>query len=1130
MTRLDRVIILWTTSFALVATIASAARAGALLNQPSSYNANTKTVPGSVRTSYGPVSGSSSLFVPRPPECPPCNPFNCVLPAFTCLNTGVCNDYNGQCMCAPGFGGEDCSKPLCGSLADGNERFPRNGTECECAPGWAGLNCNVCETNKACSALIASRDPANGMFKTSDKNGKGDGDDDDTDNDNAVCYKEGYAVKEMFQMCDVTNRKIVDMLPNRPPQVSFTCDVPSATCGFQFWIGKVESFYCGLRNCTSTLQMGYDSNYTEYTCEEMSCSCIPGRMLCGEDGSVDISEFLDKEIKGPTKFSTRSGEDSKFEEPAMNQLINDIFGDSYITLRCTAGECLRASEVPGFIVPPKPNDKTYVVVTIAIAVSVLLLGLFLFWYLGRADTTSEYSFLGGRIRLPKHGGLNGTTNKSLLEDHIPAALQFSNLTYTLPNGRVVLDGISGSVKAGEIMAVMGASGAGKSTFLDLLARKSKRGTVEGHILVNGQQVGDSDYRRVVGFVDQEDTLLGTLTVYETVLYSALLRLPRDMSFEDKKMRTLETMHELGILHIRDSRIGESGHRSISGGEKRRVSIACELVTSPSILFLDECTSGELAAILTGYQKKKKARSMLTGIMMFCAGLDSFNAFNVIESLVQLSRVYKRTVVFTIHQPQSNIVALFDKLVLLASGKMVYSGSAKDCQAYFNDIGWACPPGFNIADYLIDLTMATEKKSNDVAPAEAETTLIQLEGEQDAVTVSDPELGVQRTTRRRRQTTDPTDVDAETASTSNGNNGSRLSMRLLSGSSSGRDTPQVEVSPQLARLVDAFAKSDIAAATRSEITAAGSAALENGHVQGQRVVLRNFKRASWWTQFKILSGRSFKNLYRNPQLMLAHYAVAVFLLEHIIGLYNIQLTLSFEIRRNSEDIPGFQNRMGLGFFCLSLFGFSCLTTLDAFAAERLLFTRERANGYYTPAAYFTAKVLFDIVPLRVIPPFVFAAIIYSPVGLVPTVGSFWRFVMVLVAFNLSASSVVLFLSVIIKDGGVASLIGSLIMLFNLLFAGLLINRDKLPWWLQWLETTSFFHAAFEAFLVNEVRYLQLRDHRYGVDIEVPAATILSMFGFNAQAFWFPDMTLLLGVFVIFTALSFVALVVLVKERR
>lgn len=199
-----------------------------------------------------------------------------------------------------------------------------------------------------------------------------------------------------------------------------------------------------------------------------------------------------------------------------------------------------------------------------------------------------------------------------MTDHVPASLHFSNLTYTLGD-RTILDSISGCVRPGQVMAIMGASGAGKSTFLDILARKRKRGIVSGTTLVNGREVQDEDFKSVMGFVDQEDTLMSTLTVYETVLYSALLRLPRDMSLEAKKFRTLETMNELGILGIKDSRIGSSGRlsfhvikilklclvlmkclgkRSISGGEKRRVSIACELVTSPSILFLDEPTSGK----------------------------------------------------------------------------------------------------------------------------------------------------------------------------------------------------------------------------------------------------------------------------------------------------------------------------------------------------------------------------------------------------------------------------------------------------------------------------------------------------------------------------------------------------------
>lgn len=189
-----------------------------------------------------------------------------------------------------------------------------------------------------------------------------------------------------------------------------------------------------------------------------------------------------------------------------------------------------------------------------------------------------------------------------MAEHVPASLYFSNISYWLPSptgmttpssadAPRILDNISGCVNPGQVMAIMGASGAGKSTLLDILARKYKLGTSAGATLVNGRVVKDSEFRSVAGFVDQEDTLMSTLTVYETVLYSALLRLPREMSEEGKKFRVLETLGELGILGIKDKRIGASGRRGISGGEKRRVSIACELVTSPSILFLDEPTSG-----------------------------------------------------------------------------------------------------------------------------------------------------------------------------------------------------------------------------------------------------------------------------------------------------------------------------------------------------------------------------------------------------------------------------------------------------------------------------------------------------------------------------------------------------------
>lgn len=142
----------------------------------------------------------------RPPECPPC--FNCQLDAFQCHQFADCNKYNGKCSCPPGFGGDDCSEPLCGSLADGQNRTPRKGRYCNCKDGWEGINCNVCQTDNACNAMMP----------------EGEG---------GVCYKQGVTVKENHQMCDVTNRKILDQLKDRKPQVTFSCAKDDMTCNFQ---------------------------------------------------------------------------------------------------------------------------------------------------------------------------------------------------------------------------------------------------------------------------------------------------------------------------------------------------------------------------------------------------------------------------------------------------------------------------------------------------------------------------------------------------------------------------------------------------------------------------------------------------------------------------------------------------------------------------------------------------------------------------------------------------------------------------------------------------------------------------------------------------------------------------------
>jgi ABC-type multidrug transport system ATPase subunit len=180
----------------------------------------------------------------------------------------------------------------------------------------------------------------------------------------------------------------------------------------------------------------------------------------------------------------------------------------------------------------------------------------------------------------------------LMSEHTPTSLSFQNISYSIPTAKHgLLSNAKGSVQSGQVMAIMGPSGAGKTTLLDILANRTKSGQVTGNVYVNGQEIPREKYKRLIGYVDQEDTMIPTLTVYETILYSALLRLPRSMSEAAKKFRVMEVMQELGIDGIKDSKIGQADNRSISGGERRRVAIACELVTSPSILFLDEPTSG-----------------------------------------------------------------------------------------------------------------------------------------------------------------------------------------------------------------------------------------------------------------------------------------------------------------------------------------------------------------------------------------------------------------------------------------------------------------------------------------------------------------------------------------------------------
>lgn len=223
----------------------------------------------------------------------------------------------------------------------------------------------------------------------------------------------------------------------------------------------------------------------------------------------------------------------------------------------------------------------------------------------------------------------------------------------------VLFNESGYVNCGEALFIMGASGAGKTTLLNALCdRLDTRGTAnfEGEVYVNDTlKVTQNNYGKFGAYVMQDDILYETFTLEECLRFSAKLRL--GLSNDALEQRVDEVLEALGLTYCRKTLVGNALIKGLSGGEKKRAAIGVEMITNPSIILLDEPTSG----------------------------LDSFNAEKIVKVLVNQARSGK-TVVATIHQPNSSTFKLFDRLILMMEGHTIFQGRAEDSVDYFARLG------------------------------------------------------------------------------------------------------------------------------------------------------------------------------------------------------------------------------------------------------------------------------------------------------------------------------------------------------------------------------------------------------------------------------------------------------------
>ncbi|KAJ1549547.1 hypothetical protein HK405_011616 [Cladochytrium tenue] len=257
----------------------------------------------------------------------------------------------------------------------------------------------------------------------------------------------------------------------------------------------------------------------------------------------------------------------------------------------------------------------------------------------------------------------------------------------------ILADVSLHVPPGQLMAIMGGSGSGKTTLLNALAGRGI-GKITGKILFNGRLPGYYIRRRAVAYVQQQDSLLPYLTVRDTLRYAARLRLPRSMTLKEKYAMVERVILELGLKECAGTIIGDEWRKGISGGEKRRVSVGVQLLVNPSVIFMDEPTTG----------------------------LDAFSAWSLVETLKSLCR-NGRTIVISIHQPRSDIFSSFEHVTLLSRGQLCYSGPREGAVPFIESLGYPLVGNVNGADFLIDATTVDDRTLEAEEESKARLTTI-----------------------------------------------------------------------------------------------------------------------------------------------------------------------------------------------------------------------------------------------------------------------------------------------------------------------------------------------------------------------------------------------------------------------
>ncbi|KAJ3097829.1 hypothetical protein HDU97_004526 [Phlyctochytrium planicorne] len=657
--------------------------------------------------------------------------------------------------------------------------------------------------------------------------------------------------------------------------------------------------------------------------------------------------------------------------------------------------------------------------------------------------------------------------------------------------QAILNDVTLTVPSGQLLAILGGSGSGKTTLLNALAGRTQNAKITGKITFNGQAPDPYISGGYVAYVQQQDYLLPCLTVRETLRYAARLRLPREMTKSQKYALVEAAIAELGLKDCADTQIGNEHRKGISGGERRRVTVAVQLLMNPSVIFMDEPTTG----------------------------LDAWTSHNLVRTLLNLCRK-GRTIIMSIHQPRSTTFSLFHSIALLAKGDVVYSGPASDVESYFASIGHPIGKSVNVAEFLIDQTSVdTRDKNTEVT---CKTRLAKLVEEWRSYSTkthssqsSDenvpfikpitPNTDSKRSTlnsslsrrwtvsgdrasRRISGSPNPMPVrqnhlSGEFAiSHSMGRSESQFFMQALTLSNSPTINPLSAVERHRSHTV--IGHSSVSSCASSSETAVGnlSRTCSTENIPGAAATLHTnssgdetnvgtdeediemyepvpiIKRISFIEEVGVLCHRSTTNLLRDRMLVWGTMVEAI-----VVGL--ITGAMFWQLAQTRAGIIGRQALLGSlsGAFNFLLMTFGSYKL----CADFRVFDRERKDKMYRVESFLISSIITNSI-LFSVHGFLIGVVVYPMAGLR---GDFLLFhfpIFIAGMILLHICTLVwshLFVA-ISRDFSTAAVLVNLVCAFLVTSTGYLIPQTVIPIYLKWVNTISFFTAGYRLLLSNE----------------------------------------------------------------